>query len=221
METLVLEVEKREQVGTGSARRSRRAGRMPAVVYAAGEESVLISVDSHDFDRRIAHLEGTHLVELRSSDAALNARMVLVREVQIHPSSGIPLHADFHAVRLDQAIEVHIPLHFEGKAAGVTLGGILQPIMREITALCLPTRIPDAIHVDVSRLQIHDSLHVSDLGAPEGVEFAVDGAEPVVSVIPPVVEKKPEVEEAAEGAEAAAAAATPAAAPAAATTPST
>jgi large subunit ribosomal protein L25 len=218
METLVLEVEKREQVGTGSARRSRRGGRMPGVVYGAGEGSILISADSHDFDRRIAHLEGTHLIELRSTEAALNSRMVLVREVQIHPTTGIPLHADFHAVRLDQAIEVQIPLYFEGKAAGVTLGGILQPILREITALCLPTKIPDAIRVDVSQLQIHDSLHVSDLAAPEGVEFTIDPSEPVVSVIPPVVEKKAEAEVGVEGEEAAPAAA-PAGTPAA--TPST
>ena len=218
METLVLEVEKREQVGTGSARRSRRGGRMPGVVYGTGEGSILISADSRDFDRRIAHLEGTHLIELRSTEAALNSRMVLVREVQIHPTTGIPLHADFHAVRLDQAIEVQIPLHFEGKAAGVTLGGILQPILREITALCLPTKIPDAIRVDVSQLQIHDSLHVSDLAAPEGVEFTIDPSEPVVSVIPPVVEKKAEAEAAVEGEEAAPAAA-PAGTPAA--TPST
>lgn len=217
METLVLEVEKREQTGTGNARRARRAGRMPAVVYGAGDATVMVSVDAHDFDRRVAHLEGTHLLELRSGDAALNARMVLVREVQMHPITGMPLHADFHAVRLDQAIEVHVPLHFEGKAAGVTLGGILQPILREITALCLPTKIPDAISVDVSHLQIHDSLHVSDLALPEGVELVTDASEPVVSVIPPVVEKKPGAEEVAEGAEAAAPTA-PGAAPAA-TTP--
>jgi large subunit ribosomal protein L25 len=188
---------------------------MPAVVYGAGE-SVMVSVDVHDFDRRIAHLEGTHLVELRSGEADLNSRMVLVREVQIHPITGLPLHADFHAVRLDQAIEVQIPLHFEGKAAGVTLGGILQPILREITALCLPTSIPDAIRVDVSELQIHDSIHVSDLQLPEGIELVTEPSEPVVSVVPPVVEKKPGAEEAVEGAEGAAPAA-PGAAPA--TTP--
>jgi large subunit ribosomal protein L25 len=215
METLVLEVERREQTGTGNARRARRAGRMPAVVYGAGGATVTVSVDRHDFDRRVAHLEGTHLLELRSGDAELNSRMVLVREVQIHPITGLPLHADFHAVRLDQAIEVQVPLHFEGKAAGVTLGGILQPILREITALCLPTKIPDAISVDVSQLQIHDSLHVSDLELPEGVELVTDPSEPVVSVVPPVVEKKAGPEgEPVEGAEAAAPAA-PGAAPAA------
>lgn len=213
METLVLEVEKRDGRGTGLARRSRREGRMPAILYGAGKDAVAVSVDSHDFDRRIAHLEGTHLLQLKSKDADLNDQKVLVREVQLHPVTGAPLHADFHAVRLDQALEVHVPLHFEGKAAGVTLGGILQPVMREIAVLCLPTAIPDAITVDVSPLQIHESIHVSDLQFPEGVTPAVDPGEPVVTVVPPVAEKKA-TEGGAEGGEAAPAAAgtTPAAA---------
>jgi large subunit ribosomal protein L25 len=213
METLVLEVVKREGKGTGLARRNRREGRMPAILYGAGKDAISVSVDSHDFDRRIAHLEGTHLLHLKSSDADLNDQKVLVREVQLHPVTGAPLHADFHAVRLDQALEVHVPLHFEGKAPGVTLGGILQPVLREIPVLCLPTAIPESISVDVSSLQIHDSIHVSDLQFPEGVSPAIDLGEPVVTVVPPVVEKKA-AEGAAEGAEAAPAAggATPAAA---------
>jgi large subunit ribosomal protein L25 len=192
---------------------------MPAVVYGADGPAVCISVDVHDFDRRIAHLEGTHLVELRSTDADLDSRKVLVREVQIHPVTRLPLHADFHAVRLDRAIEVEVPLHFEGKAVGVTLGGILQPILREVAVMTLPTAIPEAISVDVSQLNIHDSLHVSDLVLPEGLTLVTDPGEPVVTVVPPVVEKKPGAEEAAaEGAEAAAAAP---GAPAAPATPST
>jgi large subunit ribosomal protein L25 len=206
METLVVEVEKREGRGTGFARRSRREGRMPAILYGAGEDAITLSVDSHDFNRRIAHLEGTHLLQLKSSDAGLNERKVLVREVQLHPVTGAPLHADFHAVRLDQALEVQVPLHFEGKAPGVTLGGILQPVLREITVLCLPTAIPEAITVDVSSLQIHDSIHVSDLQLPEGITSVTDLGEPVVTVVPPVVEKKA-AEGAAEGAEGAPAAA--------------
>jgi large subunit ribosomal protein L25 len=205
METLVLEVEKRDGRGTGFARRSRREGRMPAILYGAGKDAITLSVDSHDFNRRIAHLEGTHLLQLKSGDADLNDQKVLVREVQLHPVTGAPLHADFHAVRLDQALEVQVPIHFEGKAPGVTLGGILQPVMREIAVMCLPTAIPEAITVDVSALQIHESIHVSDLQFPEGVTPVVDPGEPVVTVVPPVVEKKA-AEGAAEGAEGAAAA---------------
>jgi large subunit ribosomal protein L25 len=201
METLTLEVEPRDGRGKGPARRTRAQGRMPAVFYGGRSKSVTVTVDTRDFGRRIATLEGAHLIELRSSSAELDKKMVLLREVQHHPVSGTPVHADFYEVALDQAIEVRVPLHFEGKPAGVTLGGILQPVLREMPVRCLPTAIPDFIAVDVSALAIHDALHVSDLQLPEGVESLVDGTEPVVSVVPPTAEVKAEgAEAAAEGA---------------------
>jgi large subunit ribosomal protein L25 len=203
MDTLTLEVEAREGTGKGPARRTRAQGRMPAVFYGAKSAGVTLSVDTRDFSRRIANLEGTHLIELRSSSPAVNKRMVLLREVQHHPVTGRPVHADFYEVALDQAIEVRVALHFEGKAVGVTLGGILQPIIREMAVRCLPTAIPEFIAVDVSGLAVHDALHVSDLKLPEGVEAVLDATETVVSVVPPTAEAKPEGAEAAEGAVAA------------------
>jgi large subunit ribosomal protein L25 len=209
METLTLEVEARDGTGKGPARRTRAQGRMPAVFYGRKASTHALTVDARDFGRRIANLEGTHLIELRSPLADLNKRMVLLREVQHHPVSGLPVHADFYEVALDQTIEVRVPLHFEGKAPGVTLGGILQPIIREMAVLCLPTAIPDYIAVDVSNLAIHDALHVKDLNLPEGVKAVIDEGETVVSIVPPTAEAKPEGAEAApaEGAVAAAPAA--------------
>lgn len=206
METLTLEVETREGTGKGPSRRTRTQGRIPAVFYGKKVSTLPLTVDARDFGRRIANLEGTHLIELRSASPDLDKRMVLVREVQHHPVSGAPVHADFYEVALDQKIEVRVALHFEGKAAGVTLGGILQPIVREMAVLCLPTAIPDFIAVDVSGLEIHDALHVKDLSLPEGVSALLDEGETVVSVVPPTAEAKPEGAEAApaEGAAAAA-----------------
>lgn len=198
METLILEVERRSARGKGPARRVRRQGKIPAVFYGAKADSVSLTVDARDFGRRIARLEGTHLIELRSTEAAIDKRMVLLREVQSDPVTGAPVHADFYEVALDRAIEVKVPLHFEGKAEGVTLGGILQPIVRELTVLCLPTNIPDFIAVDVSALKIHDSIHLADLQLPEGVTSTLEEGETIVSVLPPTVEAKP-----AEGEEAA------------------
>jgi len=205
METLTLEVEAREGRGKGPARRTRAQGRMPAVFYGGKANGITLSVDTRDFSRRIANLEGTHLIELRSSSAAVDKRMVLLREVQHHPVTGTPVHADFYEVSLDQAIEVRVALHFEGKAAGVALGGILQPIIREMAVRCLPTAIPEFIAVDVSALAIHDALHVADLKLPEGVEAVLDPTDTVVSVVPPTAEAKPAGAEGAEGAVAAAA----------------
>lgn len=212
METLTLEVEPRNRRGKAEARRTRAAGRIPAVFYGPKSSSTMLSVDARDFGRRFANLEGTHLIQLRSRDAELDKRMVLLREIQHHPVTGLPVHADFYEVALDQALEVKVPLRFEGKPEGVTLGGILQPILREITVRTLPTTIPDFIAVDVSALGIHDSLHVKDLNLPPGVEPVLEATETVVSVTPPTVEAKPEGAVEAEPAEGAAAA--PAAAPA-------
>jgi large subunit ribosomal protein L25 len=201
METIKIEVEPREGTGKGPARRARRAGRLPAVFYGRKSSGQNLTVDARDFGRRLANLEGTHLIELRSSAPSLDKRTVLLREVQHHPVSGLPVHADFYEVALDEAIEVRVALHFEGKAAGVALGGILQPVIREMAVRCLPTAIPDFIPVDVSGLAIHDAIHVADLKLPEGVEAVLDGSETVVSVVPPTAEAKPEGAEAAgEGA---------------------
>jgi len=205
METLTLEVELREGTGKGPARRARAQGRMPAVFYGRKSEGQNLVVDTHDFRRRIANLEGTHLIELRSSAAYIDKRVVLLREVQHHPVTGTPVHADFYEVALDQAIVVRVPLRFVGKGPGVSLGGILQPIIREMEVRCLPTAIPDHITVDVSGLAIHDALHVADLQLPAGVEAIQDETDTVVSVVPPTTDAKAEgAEGAGEGAVAAA-----------------
>ncbi|MEO2167107.1 MAG: hypothetical protein ABGY42_03115, partial [bacterium] len=90
-----------------------------------------------DFDRRIAHLEGAHLIETLSEESDLNGKKVLVREIQSHPVSGQTLHFDLLEVPLDHAIEVKIAIHYEGTSEGVALGGILQPLIRELAVLCL------------------------------------------------------------------------------------
>jgi large subunit ribosomal protein L25 len=138
--------------------------------------------------------------------------MVLVREMQLHPVSGRALHADFYEVDLTERLVVSVPLHFIGKAAGVVLGGILQPILREIEVECLPTEIPEFIEVDVTPLGIHEAVHVADLKLPEGVTTVGDATQTLVTVLPPSVEAKPA--EAAEGAAEAAAAPAAAAEPA-------
>jgi len=211
METLTIEVEAREGNGKGPARRVRQIGKMPAVFYGPSSPARSIAVDAKEFTLRLAHLEGSHLIELRSQSQDLDRRKVLLRDIQFDPVGGKPLHADFYEVALDREIEVQVPLHFEGKAAGVTLGGILQPILREIPVSCLPTHIPEFIAVDVSSLGIHDSLHLSNLVLPEGATSLLKGDSPVVTVVPPTIEVKPTAEEApVEGAEAATATAEPA-----------
>ena len=202
METLAITVQKRSGTGKGPSRRSRASGRIPGIFYGPKVEAALaIEVDQKEFAKKLQALEGSHLIQFESDVPELRQRMVLLREVQTHPVTGRVLHTDFYEVDLTKKLEVTVPLHFEGKPVGAQLGGILQPIVREITVLCLPTEIPDYIAVDVSGLGIHDSIHIEDLQLPPNTEAVFETNDTVVTVSPPTVEEvKVEVAEAVEGA---------------------
>src|SRR5262245_5211276 len=146
METIEITIQRRSAIGKGQARRLRRSGTIPAVFYGPKQTTVSIGVGAEEFDSKLTHLEGAHLIRLLSAnDGDLNDKTVLLREVQRHPVSGAILHADFLEVDLTERLTVSVPLRFVGKAAGVVAGGILQPVLREIEVECLPTEIPDLI----------------------------------------------------------------------------
>jgi large subunit ribosomal protein L25 len=200
METVEITIERRAQQGKGAARRLRASGKVPGILYGPKRTTTPIAVGAEEFDRKVAHLEGSHLIRLlQANDPELHERMVLVRELQLHPVTGRTLHADFYEVDLTERLTVAVTLHFIGKAVGVVNGGILQPILREVDVDCLPTEIPEFIEVDVSGLDIHDAVHAADLTLPEGVSLVGDPTRTVVTVLPPSIETKPG-EVAAEGA---------------------
>ena len=207
METVEITIERRAEQGKGAARRLRAAGRVPGILYGPKRTTTSITVAAEEFEKKVAHLEGAHLIRLMhsgGSDAELHEKMVLVREMQVHPVSGRALHADFYEVDLTERLTVEVTIHFVGKPVGVVNGGILQPILREIEIECLPTEIPDYLEVDVTALDIHDAVHASDLSLPEGVTLVGDATRTIVTVLPPSIESKPG-EVAAEGAAPAAA----------------
>jgi large subunit ribosomal protein L25 len=189
METIELGVIPRDRTGKGSAREMRRQGKVPAVLYGAKRDATAVAVDNKEFETKIGSIEGTHLIRLTSSAGELGGRLVLVKEVQRHPVSRQLLHTDLYEVDVTAKIKLRVPLHFVGRAEGVELGGILQPIRREVEVLCLPTEIPDYLEIDVSALGIHDAVHISDLKPPPGVEIPFDTDEALVTVLPPVVEE--------------------------------
>lgn len=212
METIELGVEPRNNTGKGSAREMRRQGKVPAVLYGARRPAIHVAVDGKEFETKVGNIEGTHLIRLNSSASDLGGLLVLVKEVQRHPVSRMLLHTDLYEVDVRAKIKLRVPLHFVGRAEGVELGGILQPIRREVEVLCLPTEIPDYLEIDVSALGIHDAVHISDLKPPPGVEIPFDTDEALVTVLPPVVEEvkvAAEAEVAPEGAAAPAAAEAP------------
>jgi len=202
METVEITIERRAEQGKGPARRMRAAGRVPGILYGPKRTTTSITVAAEEFEKKVVHLEGAHLIRLvhaGANDAELHEKMVLVREMQLHPVSGRALHADFYEVDLTERLTVEVTIHFVGKAVGVVNGGILQPILREIEIECLPTEIPDFFEVDVTALDIHDAVHASDLSLPEGVSLVGDPTRTIVTVLPPSIETKPG-EVAAEGA---------------------
>ena len=206
MEIVSVTVEKRAESGKGPARRARAAGRVLGIFYGPNQaQAIGLTLDEKEFAKKISVLEGSALIQFQSAAPDLASRMVLLRDVQEHPVTGAVLHADFYEVDLTKKLEVTVPLHFNGKPIGVEEGGILQPIVREVTVLCLPTEIPAFIDVDVSGLSIHDSIHVEELKVPQGIELVYDDNFTLVTVSPPTVEEV-KVEAAAEGEEAAAAA---------------
>ncbi len=204
METLEIHADAREKKKKRDAKRLLRGGKIPGILYGPKMQSVALEFDKGEFSNRIAGLEGSHLVRLKSATASLADKVALVKEMQYHPISGDVIHADLYEVDLTAKITVHVPLHFVGKAAGVVRGGILQPIVREVEVECLPLDIPEFFNVDVSALDIGDSVHIEDVTMPEGVTVIAESNFALVAVVPPTVEEAPVAAAAApvEGAEA-------------------
>jgi large subunit ribosomal protein L25 len=193
----------RDVSGKGHARKLRATGRVPAVVYGHGEQTRTLTVDAHELDRLFSqiHRENT-IINLRIEGEKAEVR-ALVREVQSHPVKGDVLHVDFYQIHAGERITVQVPITLTGTPEGVKLGGVLQHALDELEIRCVSDHIPDEITVEVGHLGIGDSIHVSDITLPEGVESLVDGDRTICSVIAPTVVA---AEAPVEGAEAAAAA---------------
>lgn len=174
----------------------RREGLVPGVVYSGGSEATAFQVSERDVRSVIA--EGAALFDL-SVDGG-KARPVVVKEQQLHPVKGTLRHIDLQEVKLDEAIQAEVVIELEGSedAPGVKAGGVLEHVTREITIEALPTDIPEKIGVDVSAMEINDTLQLSAVSAPNGVTFVVEDPEEVTiaTLSPPRVEQaEPEVEE--------------------------
>jgi large subunit ribosomal protein L25 len=190
-----LDAHAREGTGKGYNRKLRASGRIPAVMYGHGDETRSVSVDAHELERLFAHIH----IESTVIDIAVDGAPVkaLVREVQRHAVRDEVLHVDFYLIHAGERVTVEIPLRITGSAPGVRIGGLLQQSLDALEIRCLPDSIPDTVEVDISTLEIGDSVHVSDLALPEGVEVLVDGDRTVCSVVPPTVSAEA-AEEAAE-----------------------
>ncbi len=205
MGEFALGVELREGRGKGVARKLRATGRIPGICYRRNAESIAVSLDPRELELVLQSASAgiNTLLDLKVAGGGdFDGRQVLVKELQRDPISGAYLHADLYAVDLKQTIHVSIPIQIKGSAIGVTQdAGILDHATRELDVECLPNAIPEEFAVDVSGLDIGDSIHVRDLEIPEGVEILNDPDVSIVSVVAPVAveEEVVEDEEAVEG----------------------
>ena len=205
MATIQLKVQAREQVGTGSARRTRRDGSFPAVLYGEGKDVRVLSVDTKEFYPVIRTAAGENVVlDLTIEGQEGGECIAIIKEIQYHPVRRDILHVDFQHISMTKKIVIRVPVETKGEAFGVkTRGGILEVIHREIEVECLPANIPDAIVLDVTELDVGDSLQVKDLRV-ENATIVSNPDETVVTIVAPSVieEAKPEAaEEAEEGEE--------------------
>ena len=165
------------------ARRLRRDGKLPAVVYGHGGEPTSLTLDKLEFQKVFVKSGRTHLVDLVVDSG--RTEKVLVREIQTHPRSIGPIHVDFYQVNLEEKIRVEVPVHLSGESAAVKRGDadILQPV-HELEVECLPTDIPEAFEVDITPLaEIDDEFRVSELALPKGVTVLADPQELMVKIV--------------------------------------
>lgn len=195
MERLSIVAQKREEQGKGAARSLRRNGMVPAVLYRGGG-SQSIKLVKKDLAKLINTMSGEQvMVDLQFNDG--EKKLALLKDYQVDPIRGELLHTDFFEVSLTE--EVRIPIHVTttGEPIGVRRdGGILQHTLREVMIECLPDKIPGKTVVDISALEVGQSIHVSDLKFEEGIKVLTDPNDVIVTVVEAVVEAAPVAAEA-------------------------
>ncbi|MGD2154392.1 MAG: 50S ribosomal protein L25/general stress protein Ctc [Gemmatimonadales bacterium] len=184
--TLTLQAKSRTETGKGAARTLRRQGYVPGVIYGHGEQTRACQIERKQIEKLI--MSGSHesqIIDLKLDGGA--ASSVLIREVQVHPYRPEVLHIDFLTVRKGEKVKLEVPVRLVGVAPGVKEGGIMEHLRHDVEIRCIPSKIPEALELDISGLDIGDSITVADLRVPDEVEILTDAAATIASVVPPAV----------------------------------
>lgn len=185
MATANLTARPRDGKGKSDNHKLRATGQIPAVVYGHGEATRSVALDAHELELLFSkvHVENTVIdLNIEGEKAPVKA---LVREVQKHPARGNVVHVDFYQIHAGEMVQLQVPIHFVGTPVGVRNGGMLQHTMDELDIRVSADAIPNRIDVDVTKLEIGDSIHVGELNIPAGVEVLDADDRSVCSVIPP------------------------------------
>jgi large subunit ribosomal protein L25 len=202
MQISELKASLRTASGKGVSRRFRREGLTPAVFYGPKSEAVLLTVNSSDLMKVLKGKEENIFINLLIGTGKKMEKFTLIKELQIDPLSGKFLHVDFCEIDMEHAITVDVPIHFKGHAIGVDNGGDLHHVKREIKVSCLFTVLPEFVEIDISGLNIGDSIKVQDIKLPDGVNV-LDPHDTIIASVtaPRIVEKAEPVVEEQEAAE--------------------
>jgi large subunit ribosomal protein L25 len=196
LERIELQTTVRKTTGNSPARSLRRSGHIPAVLYGPKIEPVLLAVNIKDLENVLKQGNAFQMIlNLVIQNGKKRTKAAMVKELQTHPVSGNFIHIDFYEIDMKRQINVMVPVITKGQSVGVENGGMLNIVRREIELLCLPGDIPEAIEIDITDLEIGDSIHIEDIPLGENVEVSADFNFTVVTVLSPTVEEEEVVEE--------------------------
>ena len=204
MDQYTLSAQVRDQTGTQSVKKMRNENQIPAVFYGPESKPTPITINYTDLEKIIKQAGSENMIiglEINNKDNTLDKKQVMLKELQVDPIKDKYIHADFYEIRMDQELVLDIPVTLVNSPKGVNMGGILQHIKRELTVSCLPDKIVDQLELDVSDLDIGDTLHIKDILLPEGVRAIDDENLTVATVIAPIAPEEEELEEELEGEE--------------------
>lgn len=188
MEEIKIKAELRKSTGKGTARKLRKTGKIPAVLYGKDIEPMPISVGERDWFNLSRHVRRNVILTMEIGDnGGVSTRPVMVKDVQSNVVGEGALHIDFLQVSMERTIEIEIPIVFTGKPKGLLKDGFIEQHMRSIMVECLPSQIPEAVEVDITNLDVGDSLHVSDISMP-GIRLLEHPDVAIVTVTPPETE---------------------------------
>ncbi len=182
-DALHLPAETRERAGKGASRALRREGRVPAVIYGGGEDPAPIHVEAKELNRQLG--TGHFMNSIVMIDIGGKSVRTLPKDVAFHPVNDQPLHVDFFRLSKDSKIEVNVPVVFVNEEAspGLKKGGVLNVVRHELELVCESDKIPDEIHIDVTGLEVGDSIHISTLTLPAGSVSAITDRDFTIATI--------------------------------------
>ena len=192
MAIIQLDSKKRTMTGKGSARKLRSVGKLPGILYGPDTSPIMLSLDYKQLQKILRGKSAENIIfDLKADSNEKNqSKRVMIKEIQKDPVTRDYLHVDFYEISMEKELEVDIPVYLVNTPIGVSEGGILEHIRRELKISCMPKNLVDKIEIDVSGLAIGQSLHMEDIDLPPGLKSIEDGDLTIATVVAPTIEEE-------------------------------